>query len=140
MNAIISRRVELAMGHRLRFHPGKCKNYHGHNYDITFYVDGPLDEKTGMVMDFTKLKTIITEVLELFDHAMCLHNEDELCSILIDLRSKLVTLEDEPTAENLCVTWERSFGEHLILHGFPVDKYTGTVTVCETSDTTAARS
>lgn len=132
----ISRSVELAMGHRLRFHKGKCRNYHGHNYNITFYVEGPVDEKTGMVMDFAELKGIIFSVLEPFDHAMCLHEDDELVSILTDLGSKVVTLAVEPTAENLCAHWKERFLFSLPMHGYLSEKkYTGSVTVAETSDT-----
>jgi 6-pyruvoyltetrahydropterin/6-carboxytetrahydropterin synthase len=135
MNASISRSTELAMGHRLRFHKGKCKNYHGHNYGLTFYVDGPVDTQTGMVVDFSELKGVMKAVLEPFDHAMCLHEDDELVSILNDLGSKVVAVPFEPTAENLAHYWTGLFQNAMVGFGFPHDEYTCSVNVCETSDT-----
>jgi len=50
---------------------GKCNNpnYHGHNYDLTVKVTGPVNEQTGYVMDTKALSDIITmHVLDVFDH------------------------------------------------------------------------
>lgn len=50
---------------------GKCNypNYHGHNYVLETWVEGPLNEETGYVIDLGKLKMIIKEeVEEPFDH------------------------------------------------------------------------
>lgn len=50
---------------------GKCSNpnYHGHNYVLETWVDGPIDPVTGYVMDIAQLKTIIrSEVTDKFDH------------------------------------------------------------------------
>lgn len=141
MSVSISRTVELAMGHRLRFHKGKCRNYHGHNYNITFHVDGPVHpsgSNSGMVADFSELKGIIKAVLEPFDHAMCLHEDDELVSILQDMGSKVVTMESEPTAENLSKYWLSAFISVMAANGYHRGDYQFTVTVAETSDTSAS--
>lgn len=50
---------------------GKCShpNYHGHNYVLEVWIEGPIDPETGFVMDLKKLKEIIIdEVIERFDH------------------------------------------------------------------------
>ena len=50
---------------------GKCShpNYHGHNYVVEVYVDGPIDPITGFVIDLKVLKTLIQdEIIERFDH------------------------------------------------------------------------
>ena len=50
---------------------GKCSNpnYHGHNYVVEVWIDGPVDEETGFVIDLKKLKSLIhTEILDRFDH------------------------------------------------------------------------
>lgn len=50
---------------------GKCSspNYHGHNYVLEVWIEGPVDPETGFVMDLKSLKDIIThEILERFDH------------------------------------------------------------------------
>ncbi|MDD2983207.1 MAG: 6-carboxytetrahydropterin synthase [Crocinitomicaceae bacterium] len=49
----------------------KCNNpnYHGHNYVLETFVDGPIDPITGYVIDLKILSDIIKdEVLEAFDH------------------------------------------------------------------------
>ena len=48
---------------------GKCNHVHGHNYKLEVTVKGPIDQKTGMVMNIADLKTILERrVLNLFDH------------------------------------------------------------------------
>ena len=50
---------------------GKCNNpnWHGHNYTLDVSVTGPVDEKTGYVIDLAKLKLIVTrEVIDKADH------------------------------------------------------------------------
>ncbi len=77
----ICRRETFNAAHRL-FRPewsdeknrevfGKCShpNYHGHNYVVEVYVDGPIDPITGFVIDLKVLKTLIQdEIIERFDH------------------------------------------------------------------------
>ncbi len=77
----IGRRETFNAAHRL-FKPdwndeknlevfGKCSNpnYHGHNYVVEVWIDGPVDEETGFVIDLKKLKSLIhTEILDRFDH------------------------------------------------------------------------
>lgn len=50
---------------------GKCsnRNFHGHNYVLETWVDGPIDDETGYVIDLKSLKQLIRdEVTERFDH------------------------------------------------------------------------
>lgn len=50
---------------------GKCNNpnWHGHNYVLEVSVTGPVDERTGYVIDLGKLRAIVErEVLEEMDH------------------------------------------------------------------------
>lgn len=50
---------------------GKCNslNGHGHNYVLEVSVRGPVDPKTGMVMNLTELKDIMTDcVMKPLDH------------------------------------------------------------------------
>jgi 6-pyruvoyltetrahydropterin/6-carboxytetrahydropterin synthase len=62
---------------------------HGHNYVLEVTVRGPVDERTGMVMDLTELKQLVVEiVIARFDHA--------------DLnRDPLFSSGSIPTTENL---------------------------------------
>ncbi|WP_458775023.1 6-pyruvoyl trahydropterin synthase family protein [Desulforhopalus sp. 52FAK] len=49
---------------------GKCCKIHGHTYLLRITVTGPLDD-TGMIIHFSKLKSIVCElVLDRYDHSM----------------------------------------------------------------------
>jgi 6-pyruvoyltetrahydropterin/6-carboxytetrahydropterin synthase len=86
---IIGKRFTFEAAHLLPNHLGKCKNLHGHTYQLFVEIEGPisLQETTpekGMVMDYTNFSNIIKEeILYLFDHC--------------NLNERL----DNPTCENL---------------------------------------
>ena len=44
--------------HRLAWHPGKCRNLHGHSYRLDVTVAGPLDAN-GVVLDFDSLQDVV---------------------------------------------------------------------------------
>lgn len=73
---------------------GKLTVPHGHNYTLDVTVRGPIDARTGMVMDLAELKRVVGEtVVERFDHADL--NQDPL------FRGRV------PTTENLAVAvWD----------------------------------
>ena len=77
----LTRRETFSASHRLHSHHlsdfenkqvyGKCNgiNGHGHNYVVEVTMKGPIDFKTGMVMNLTDLKEIINEaVMVPLDH------------------------------------------------------------------------
>jgi 6-pyruvoyltetrahydropterin/6-carboxytetrahydropterin synthase len=50
---------------------GKCNNpnWHGHNYVLEVAVEGPIDARTGYVIDLARLKAIVQrEVIDRVDH------------------------------------------------------------------------
>ena len=50
---------------------GKCNNpnWHGHNYRLDVSVTGPIDDRTGYVIDLGVLKRIVEEkVIQQIDH------------------------------------------------------------------------
>ena len=50
---------------------GKCNNpnWHGHNYVLEVSVAGPIDERSGYVLDLGALKNIVTrEIIDKLDH------------------------------------------------------------------------
>ncbi len=75
---------------------GKCSNpnFHGHNYVLETWVDGPVDDDTGYVIDLKMLKHLIRdEITERFDH----RNLNLDCPEFKDLK---------PSAENIAyVIW-----------------------------------
>jgi 6-pyruvoyltetrahydropterin/6-carboxytetrahydropterin synthase len=48
---------------------GPCSRRHGHNYELWVTVSGPVDEHSGMVMNFVLLDDLVkTRVLDDVDH------------------------------------------------------------------------
>lgn len=101
-----TRRFTFSAGHRLKEHPGWCRNLHGHNYvaEVTFVrkdaVEGDLDDNE-MVVDFGKIKMSIGDWLHAnWDHQLILDTDDELCERLgIDF--SIYRMDGAPTAENM---------------------------------------
>jgi len=49
---------------------GALTTVHGHNYTLEVTIGGPVDERTGMLMDLAELKRVVGEaVIQRFDHA-----------------------------------------------------------------------
>jgi 6-pyruvoyltetrahydropterin/6-carboxytetrahydropterin synthase len=78
--AAVTRRFTFAAAHRYarpewseaenRAHFGPLATIHGHTYTLEVTVRGPIDSRTGMVMDLEDLKRVVGEtVLARFDHA-----------------------------------------------------------------------
>ena len=77
----VTRRLHFSSAHRVhnpamsdednRRTFGKCNNpnWHGHNYILDVSVRGPVDERTGYVIDLSRVKEIVTrEVIDKVDH------------------------------------------------------------------------
>ena len=61
---------------------------HGHTFNITIYLDGPINEKTGFVMDFFDLdKVVEKEIINKIDH-----------KVLNDIEGL-----ENPSSENLAI-------------------------------------
>jgi len=77
---------------------GKCNNPHGHghNYTLEVTVRGPVDRRSGFVMDLAELKEVLNrEVLDAMDHRF-LNKE------VPEFRDRI------PTTENLAIAiWLR---------------------------------
>jgi len=65
---VATRKFSFEAGHFLKNYSGLCQNQHGHNYEIEVRVGADeLDEK-GMVLDFSELKKIVSDVIDSIDH------------------------------------------------------------------------
>jgi 6-pyruvoyltetrahydropterin/6-carboxytetrahydropterin synthase len=103
MKVTVSRKAHFNAAHRLFRKDwtasqnneifGKCANphYHGHNYELIVHVKGPIDPKTGYVIDMKVLKDLIKEeVEERMDHKNLNEEVAEFSNLI-------------PTAENIAV-------------------------------------
>lgn len=61
----ITKRIEISAAHRLSLpYSSKCAAIHGHNWIITLHCRAAQLNDSGMVADFTHLKTLISENLD----------------------------------------------------------------------------
>lgn len=58
----------FSAAHALRGYRGKCENLHGHNWKIRVAASGEVLGNTGMLVDFTDLKSYVELVLSRLDH------------------------------------------------------------------------
>jgi len=120
---LITKQIEIDMGHRVPNHKSKCRNFHGHRYKIEAGVDdkiittsGASDE--GMVIDFSDLKQIMMDYIdEIFDHSLTLYRADEYAPFFERLQDeqKVNFVNFIPTAENLAKYWFDILNEELQL-------------------------
>ena len=133
----VSTEVNIPMGHRLMNHAGLCRHPHGHNYRVVISVTGIVHRDTGMLVDFSDLKKAAKAVLDPYDHAMVLHADDPLLSILMDqgnrdITGRLYAVSFHPTAEELASFWRDQIKGEL-MHALPNDRSLSiSVTVYET--------
>jgi 6-pyruvoyltetrahydropterin/6-carboxytetrahydropterin synthase len=129
---LITKTIRIDMGHRVPNHKSKCRNLHGHSYEIEVGVDdkvidtkGTCDE--GMVIDFGDLKQIMMDYIDNnFDHGFVMYENDILAHdfrgyqegraesadkeheglYIADIpKQKIIFVPFVPTAENLAKYW-----------------------------------
>ena len=66
----IYKAFHIEAAHRLPNLPAehKCSRLHGHSFRVEIHVGGPVDPKTGWIMDFADLKTAFAPVFDALDH------------------------------------------------------------------------
>ena len=104
---IIKRHHSFCAAHRIVGHGGKCEKLHGHNYKVTFHIEGPVHE-SGMVVDFAEIKyTHCRWIDKNWDHRTILWTEDPILKDLEPVIDKYTTIGSiayvpfNPTAENM---------------------------------------
>lgn len=64
----VRKRIEISAAHRLELpYESKCTSLHGHNWVITVECKAKELNESGMVVDFTKIKELVSGTL---DHAI----------------------------------------------------------------------
>lgn len=118
----ITKRFNFETGHALYGYDGKCKNVHGHSYELSVTVIGqPLTDKNhvkyGMVIDFGDLKKIVKdEIVNPFDHAIVLNKNTphiELAEELIKREHRVILVDYQPTSEMLLIDFAKKINVKL---------------------------
>jgi len=81
---------------------GQCKEPHGHNGKVEVICASSKLDRCGMVVDFSKIKSIIKNFIDSnWDHTMLLRKDDPLIPHLKEINARYFTFNDNPTAEVL---------------------------------------
>ena len=66
----IFKKITIEAAHRLPNVPEghKCARLHGHSFGIEIHVEGPVDPKSGWVMDFADIKKAFAPLYDQLDH------------------------------------------------------------------------
>ncbi len=109
-------------GHALYGYDGKCRNVHGHSYQLAVTVTGtPISDTThvklGMVIDFGDLKAIVKrEIVDKFDHTTVFNKNTphiELARELSDRGHQVMLVDYQPTSEMMLMDFARRIQKKL---------------------------
>lgn len=137
----ITRHFDFETAHALFGYDGKCKNIHGHSYQLFVTIIGePINDasnvKNGMVLDFGDLKALVNrEIINLFDHSTVLNNlspHKDLAKNLLELNHNVVLVNYQPTSENMLI----DFAKRLI-KTLPKQVKLHSLKLCETANSYA---
>ena len=66
----IFKEFSIEAAHRLPHVPEghKCARLHGHSFKVTIFVEGPVGDSTGWIMDFADIKSAFAPIYEQLDH------------------------------------------------------------------------
>ena len=66
---LVEKEVRFESAHLLPYYDGPCKNLHGHSYRLVIQVQGEVDPRSGIIIDFYELhRAVKAEVLDQLDH------------------------------------------------------------------------
>lgn len=106
---------DISCGHRVVDHEGKCQHLHGHNYRMHFHCEADELDSLGRIIDFGVIKSTLCMWLEdHWDHRMLLWHRDPLLRALKEIDPSIVTVEFNPTAENIAAHLLTIVGPELL--------------------------
>ncbi len=122
MKIRITKHFDFEAAHALHGYDGKCKNIHGHSYQLYVTIIGtPISDsnhpKNGMVLDFGDLKKIVnTEIIDIFDHSIVLDGNTEhleLAKKISDYSHRIVMVDYQPTSEMMIQDFAKKISAKL---------------------------
>lgn len=118
----LSKTFTFGAAHRIPNHKEKCKNIHGHNYEVEFIFEGKeIAEEgyssSGMLIDFGDVKKVVKNIIDLIDHSyIAYHQDKEIIDFFNEQGFKLYIMKTSPTAENLAKEIFQKASESLEKH------------------------
>lgn len=107
--------------HSLMGYDGRCRNIHGHSYEMRVTVKGMpvMDDsspKNGMIMDFKELKDIVNEeIIDRYDHAFIINSQmpDEFIEEVKRHYERIIVLPFQPTTELMLIDFSEKIKKRL---------------------------
>ena len=118
----VTKEFRFEGAHALQYYDGKCRHIHGHSYHLFITVSGAPESgenhpKSGMVLDFSELKSIVNiHIIEPLDHALILRNDSPLAYEISESYQNVKIVEFQPTSENLAIYFAEILKEQLPAH------------------------
>ena len=98
MSTRIYKEVYFDASHRLLHYDGKCARLHGHRWRTEVWLEGTVDPRTQILIDYNCIKKLV----EIYDHQVILNADDPMVGCLSEFQDVVVT-DGDPTSELLCV-------------------------------------
>lgn len=119
----IGKRFSFEAAHRLQDHDGKCRNLHGHSYQLEVSVSGSDELRTegpqrGMLLDFGVISSWWKSIEPDWDHRVILERTDPLMPLLANADQALNVTGWPPTAEHLALHFKALLATWLYGHGY----------------------
>lgn len=100
---LVCKKFRVEMAHLVRdAYSVECRGLHGHSYVIELMFadkDGLVDD---MIVDFKLIKDVVKPFIDSMDHAIMVHDKDEvLVKLAPVMNKKVVVVPFNPTAENM---------------------------------------
>jgi len=111
MTTGIYKSVFFDASHRLLNYQGKCHNLHGHRWKVEVWIEGEIDDKTKILVDYNS----IVNVIERFDHQVILNDVDPMVKCLTKFQP-VITTPGDPTSEMIAARIHEMLNEECKLN------------------------
>ena len=88
--------VQIDASDGLLHYKGKCACLHGHRWKVEVWMEGQVDGRTGILVDYNTIKNVIGR----YDHQIILNEGDPMVQAITAFHP-VITTPGEPTSELL---------------------------------------
>jgi len=114
----ICKQIVVESGHMLSKHPDKCQFPHGHTRRVEFVLESDELDPNDMVCDFKVISIAVNDLIQSFDHSMCMNTDDpKYAEFKAAYGDRVIGFKHtDPTTEVIAKTIFDACKAHLLLH------------------------